>query len=310
MAESRSEGDFINFYRQIEELDPNRDRAENYAALRKAYAYWRKVNRPEAQIKQYLIREAERFFATDEAFAKYKMKLLDRELKPLMDEALSDDGSITLDELQKIIAKTQKAGIHERDVQEYLDSQEIVVRKKSKTEEEVINKAGDQTSALATAEQICSQSEKVALIASVPAVFMSHIFFVKILGFPSELLFLLSAAGLVLLSYRSTFAPVIQDTIRRAFNKEESMIARAAGFAIGFIAVGTMTAWAASFTIVLFPTSIILSKELYLEKKLNAYFQKEGVSNASKTVAWGIALAPCLTLTIIMLMMLALVPNR
>jgi len=59
-----------------------------------------------------------------------------------------------------------------------------------------------------------------------------------------------------------------------------------------------------------FPTLTLLTNKLYLEKHLEEYLQKEGISSASRIVALVKALAPVLVLTLVMLVTLALLPHR
>jgi cation transport ATPase len=311
MKEERA--NFINFFKQLKELDPSISREENYQRLCEAEAVWNKRHGSEAQIKQHLIKEAKKVFATNEAYAEYKKELLKRELQPLLEVALSDDGTITLAELQKIIANVKQAGILEDEVKEYLDSRGIFVRERVKKEPEggVSGKGSDPALAMAEAKQILLRAEKVSLMISIlPALFMSTPFFVNKLGLSSWLLFFLSLLCLAALYYQSAFSSVIQNTIRGALNKEQSMMARIAIALCAFIALGSISAWAAPFTIMFFPTLTLLTNKLYLEKHLEEYLQKEGISSASRIVALVKALAPVLVLTLVMLVTLALFPHR
>lgn len=306
MAEAEGSKEFLNFFKQLRELDGKLSREENYKRLLDAERVWSKRQGPEARIREHMIRAAKPVFASEIAFEKYKRQLIEYELMPLIELALSD-GAITKGEFARIVSKAEEAGIRADEVQKVLDARGISVKPAPKTERKPEPsgepKPGDEPVLARIVEEIEARAEKVALgIAILPGLLVSSRFFTRLMGFPDWALVVLTLGGVALLAWRScAFAGMIRAAVQGAIEGDRRMAVRLAVAAGVFIAVGAATAWAGSFTMVLFPTVTMIAGKMGVGDHLERYFAKEGVSNASRVVALGKALTPVLVLAAVMI---------
>jgi len=154
-------------------------------------------------------------------------------------------------------------------------------------------------------EEILLRGEKFSIIISIiPAIFLSRVFFLQLLHFPSWLLLILTILGGVVIYRRpifSNYLTMVRRLFRAALAKDPRSCALLGMIFIPVILISIFSAGSALFTVVLFHNITLLCNKIYFKQFVEKYLTTYGQSEAHKRKAFMYTLIPSFILTFMML---------